>query len=96
MEAVIRDALMSYFTDHQLMHCAQHGFRPKRSCMTQLLTVMEDWTEMFEKGDPFDALYLDFSKAFDSVPHQRLLSKLRSYGVSGQLLKWIADFLMER
>ena len=64
--------------------------------MTQLLQVMEDFTKYFEKGESFDILYLDFKKAFDSVPHQRLLIKLQSYGISGNLLKWIENFLSNR
>ena len=56
----------------------QHGFVLNRSCMTQLLYVMEDWTKWLDSGNCIDNIFLDFQKAFDSVPHERLLSKLKS------------------
>ena len=74
----------------------QHGFRDGRSCTTQLLEVMEIWTGWYDKGLSWDAIYTDFSKAFDSVPHERLLNKLHAYGIRGNLLKWIRDFLSDR
>lgn len=96
LESIIRDQMMEHLNSSQLLHDAQHGFRSKRSCTTQLLTTMEDWSKMIEGGKPVDAVYLDFSKAFDSVPHKRLLNKLKSYGVEGQLLRWIEAFLTDR
>ena len=57
---------------------------------------MEDLTKFIEDGHPIDIVYLDFKKAFDSVPHQRLPSKLAAYGITGNILKWIKDFLTNR
>jgi len=57
---------------------------------------METWTDTLQNGIPIDVVYLDFSKAFDSVPHQRLLVKLRAYGIQGKLLDWIKAFLTYR
>ena len=79
----------------------QHGFRRKRSCMSQLLEVMNDLTSIMEEGDDIDAIYLDFKKAFDTVPHERLLTKLSAYGIEGILLlgnvlTWIRSFLSGR
>ena len=65
-------------------------------CSSQLMEAIEDWGAAVEAGDPVDVAYLDFSKAFDSVPHQRLLGKLRSYGVGGKLLGWIEAFRVGR
>ena len=57
--------------------------------------MIEDWTVALEEGVPIDVAYLDFAKAFDSVPPKRLLGKLSSYGVSSRLLNWIEVFLLE-
>ena len=51
---------------------------------------------MFDNGDPFDIIYLDFKKAFDQVSHKRLAVKLESYGITSKLLKWISCFLSNR
>jgi ribonucleases P/MRP protein subunit RPP40 len=79
-----------------LFNRAQFGFRTRRSCILQLLESMEHWTDALDRGLPVDIVYLDFKKAFDSVPHKRLLKKLSSYGISGTLLDWVADFLHGR
>ena len=96
LESIIRDALLQHFTDNGLLDGAQHGFLPARSCSTQLLETIEDWSAAIEDGDPLDVAYLDFAKAFDSVPHARLIGKLQSYGVRGKLLRWIEAFLVGR
>ena len=96
LESLVCDQLMEHLTRTNQLSGAQHGFRPKRSCCTQLLETLDDWTSILEEGDTIDALYMDFSKAFDSVPHQRLLRKLRSCGVGGKLLDWIEAFLSGR
>ena len=57
---------------------------------------MEDWTEALDKNLQVDTVYLDFRKAFDSVPHKRLIKKLEKYGITGNLLKWLKNFLNER
>ena len=70
MESVIRDKMFDYLFSNNLLANEQHGFMPGRSCVTQLLTALQSWTESLERGIPVDVLYLDFSKAFDSVPHE--------------------------
>ena len=57
---------------------------------------MEDWTEHLDNHNSEDAIYLDFQKAFDTVPHHRLFTKLKGYGISGNILEWIKNFLSER
>ncbi|XP_078603467.1 uncharacterized protein LOC144877425 [Branchiostoma floridae x Branchiostoma japonicum] len=89
LESIIRDVLVDHLMANELFTDAQHGFVPKRSCTTQLLVVMNDWSQCLERGEPVDSIYLDFKKAFDSVPHKRLLVKLHSYGIRGHTLKWI-------
>ena len=54
------------------------------------------WTKGLDKGNNLNILYCDFKKAFDTVPHKRLLEKVRSYGIKGDILKWIEDFLSGR
>ena len=74
----------------------QHGFRPNHSCLTQLLQTIHCLAQSLDKGLSSHAVFLDFSKAFDSVPHQRLLLKLKHIGIRGRNLKWIEAFLTDR
>ena len=87
---------MKFMKENDIICEEQHGFRPGRSCVTQLLEIMDIWTRMIEEGDQIDVVYLDFRKAFDSVPHQRLLRKLKAHGINGNLLQWIESFLIGR
>ena len=96
LESFIRDTIQIHMEQHKLYSTCQHGFRRKKSCTSQLLEVMEDFTHFMDKKQSFDVIYLDFKKAFDSVPHERLLVKLEGYGISGNLLKWIRSFLENR
>ena len=95
-ESFVRDALYSHFVNNQLLSDVQYGFCKGRSCVSQLLVTLQEWLENLDNKVPIDALYLDLSKAFDTVPHQRLISKLRGYGVTGNILNWITDFLKDR
>jgi hypothetical protein len=79
-----------------LLNINQHGFRKGRSCSTQLLEVMESWTKIFDDGHPWDCIYMDYAKAFDSVPHIRLIEKIKAHGIKGKLLIWITNFLNNR
>ena len=63
---------------------------------TNMIEVMEQWTEDLDKKNSIYVIYLDFQKAFDTVPHKRLIHKFKGYGISGNLLLWIEDFLHER
>ena len=74
----------------------QHGFRPNHSCETQLLNTVEDLSDRFDKRKTIDLLILDFSKAFDTVPHRRLLLKLNHYGITGKTNEWIEAWLCHR
>ena len=87
---------MDHLSSHKLLSDSQFGFRRNRSTVLQLLTVMEDWTEALDNNLQVDTVYLDFKKAFDSVPHKRLVKKLEKYGITGNLLKWLKNFLYER
>jgi hypothetical protein len=66
------------------------------SCITQLIECLNDWTDSFDNKLGTDAIYLDFAKAFDTVPHNRLKLKLRNAGIRGNVLGWIVSFLNNR
>ena len=74
----------------------QYGFISGRSTSLQLLEVLDKWTEALDNGQYVDCIYMDFQKAFDKVPHKRLLEKIKSYGIVGTTLNWIEDFLKNR
>ena len=74
----------------------QHGFVRGKCCQTQLLTVTEDWTKWMEENKPFHCMYLNYRTTFDSVPHVRLLRKVKDCGITGQVQIWIKSFLQGR
>jgi hypothetical protein len=96
MESIQHRAILAHLIDQQLLAPQQHGFLPKKSCATNLLEAYEIMCEAMDAGVPIDVIYTDFCKAFDTVPHKRLLHKLQAYGISGQLLAWIQDWLTDR
>lgn len=96
MESIVRDQIVTHMEKNNLFSDKQHGFVPKRNCITNLLTCMELWTNMIEEGSPIDIIYTDFAKAFDKVPHQRLLKKMKNLGITGKTLSWISAFLNNR
>ena len=96
MESIIRDKIVDYMIRNNLFSKKQHGFVPSRNCMTNLLACMEKWTELVEKGISIDIIYTDFAKAFDRVPHQRLLHKLKNLGITGMTQNWVKAFLHGR
>ena len=83
-------------TSNNLFSNTQHGFISGRSCITQLLEYIEDLTEAIDNGEDVDVIYLDFCKAFDKVTHRRLVYKLEQYGIKGDLLLWMKNFLHDR
>jgi len=95
-ESFIRDRLLLHLEDNFILTKHQHGFRTGHSCATQLLEMMEDFSLFYDTVTSYDCIYLDFSKAFDRVPHNRLLTKLYNYGIRGDLFMWIKDFLANR
>ena len=96
MESVVKDAMMEYYTEKSSLSPNRHGFTRGRSCLTNLLETFEAWTRILDEGYGLDVIFLDYRKAFDTVPHSRLLEKLRLSGVGGKLLTWIKAFLSDR
>ena len=82
--------------NHQLIREEQHGFQKNKSCETQLVYTIHEFATILNDSGEVDALFLDFSKAFDKVPHVRLLQKLEHYRICPQLINWIKDFLGQR
>ena len=95
-EKVVRTKIVKYMEENNKFNENQHGFRAGRSCLSELLAHYDDIINMLEAGVPVDTVYLDFSKAFDKVDHQRLLEKLSSTGIGGKLGRWIQSFLTQR
>ena len=96
MESIIRDNIFTFFIDNKLFSPRQFGFMKGRSTVLQLLKVLDEWTELLESGGQVDVIYTDFEKAFDKVPHKRLISKLRSYKINDKIVNWIESFLKSR
>ena len=96
LEHVVVSNMMKHVDQHKILTDCQHGFRTRRSCETQLVTMIHDLTSAMDKGTQTDMVVLDFSKAFDRVPHKRLLQKLHHYGIRGHLHQWVSDFLTGR
>lgn len=96
MEHVIHSHIYNFLDKNNLLNPNQHGFRKNYSCCTQLLAAVDDWSKSVDKKSPVDIAVFDFSKAFDSVPHRLLLSKLADYGIHGNLLLWLSSFLQNR
>ena len=80
----------------QSISCSQFGFIRNHSCLQQLLLFLNNVVYSFTNKHQFDTIYLDFRKAFDKVPHPEFLHKLRNIGISGTLLKWFSNYLMNR
>ena len=95
-EKVIRNQLVNFFDEHDLLNDSQHGFRRTRSCLSQLLAHFDHITRLLELGNCVDVVYLDFAKAFDKVDIGITLRKLKSLGIHGHLGKWLQSFLSGR
>ena len=95
-EIIIRNNLVEHLEGNGLISNDQHGFRQKRSTLTNLLVYMENLTKAIDQQIPVDINYLDCRKAFDTVPHKRLLVKLQAYGVRMKIMSWIEEFLRDR
>jgi len=79
---------------HLLIKDSQHGFTKRKSCLTNLLVLMEEMSNYVDSGYPVDVIYLVFQKAFNKVPHKQL--KLAAHGIGGKVLKWLENWLQGR
>jgi hypothetical protein len=92
MERVVKDELLRHLLSNDLISPNQSAFIPKRSTNTQLLKYFNYLSNTLSSADQLDAVYVDFSKAFDKIVHNKLLSKLHLYGIEGKILEWIKCF----
>ncbi len=93
LESIIARNIRERLERHRLINDSQHGFTPSKFCLTNLLSFYNKVFEAADQDENYDAVYLDFSKAFDKVPHQRLLKKGRGTRDRRQVLKWIRAWL---
>ena len=93
-EKLLRKHMLCHVTGY--ISPSQHGFVEGWSCLSNLLETLDEITRIMESGDAVDIIYLDFRKAFDFVSHGRLLIKLQTFGIVGNLLKIVEDFLSDR
>ena len=96
LEHIICRHLRNHLDRHNILTDRNHGFRSGYSCETQLITTLHDLFEPYDAGKQTDVVILDFSKAFNMVPHNKLLHKLNHYGVRGPIHKWLTNFLTKR
>jgi len=87
---------MTHLDNHDILVDCQHGLRRKRSCETQLLITSHDLAEIPNNHSQADVAALDFSKAFDKVPHYRLLLKLKYYNLNSHVIGWVESLLSGR
>ena len=96
LESIVRDNILEHVREYKLIKESQHGFLKRRSCLTNLLEFLEFVTNYIDQGYPIDVIYLDFQKAFDKVPHKRLMRKINALGITAEVFNWITDWLKDR
>jgi hypothetical protein len=96
MESIIVDRLDSFTSEFAIIPKEQYGFTKGKSVETNLLSCLNDWSSLVDLGKSVDVVYLDFAKAFDKVPINLLITKLKTHGISGRLLAWNTHFLSDR
>ena len=89
LEHIIDSTIRKHLSRHTALNPHQHGFRKGLSCETQLTSTVHEWARNLDQHGQTDIIFLDFTKAFDSVPHQKLLTKIKQYGIIGNLHHWM-------
>ena len=95
LKHIVHSFIMKHLNDHNILTDCQHGFRAKRSTEMQLILTLHDMAKAIQSSS-IHKVVLDFAKAFDKIPHRRLLRKFQHYGIQGQLLNWLESFLTQR
>jgi len=81
---------------HAVIMNSQHGFRHGHSCVTNPLAFLDKITSYRVDKESVSIIFLDFTKAFDKVPHSRLMSTITAHGIHGRVGRWIGDWLGNR
>ncbi|CAM4481703.1 unnamed protein product [Lepidochelys kempii] len=93
MEQVLKESILKHFYERKVIRNSQHGFTKGRSCLPNLITFYDEITGSVDEGKAVDVLFLDFSKAFDTVSHSILVSKLKKYGLDECIIRWVESWL---
>ena len=96
LEHIVCSHIHDHLDKYNILTPMQHGFRKRHSCESQLIITLHDLMSYLDKKITVDVAILDLSKAFDTVPHDKLLHKISHYGVNGDLHSWISNFLTSR
>ena len=96
LEKLVASHISSFINSKKLLSDRQFGFRAGSSCTSQLIHIFHLWGSTLDSGKLTDVVFLDFAKAFDSVSHKHLLAKLQLFGIKGNILLWLSDFLYDR
>jgi len=96
LEKIIKDKIVNHLEENKILNKSQHGFKAGISCLTNLLEFTEYIAKSVDKREPMDIIFLDFQKAFDKVPHTRLINKLKACGINDKIVNWIRNWLWGR
>ena len=96
LERLIKDHLIDFLVKHKLINTSHHGFLKARSCLTNMLCLLEDVTKWLDEESTVVIIYLDFKKAFHKVPHQRLRLKLKAHVTGNGMINWIEKWVIDR
>ena len=95
-EKIIKKKIESHLEEHSIISHCQHGFQKGKSTVTAMLQTLNDWTTYLDENYHTDVVYLDFCKAFDKVPHDKLITKLKMINIHPRIISWIKEFLSSR
>ncbi|CAM4552427.1 unnamed protein product [Lepidochelys olivacea] len=93
MEQVLKESILTHLEERKVIRNSRHGFTKGKSCLTNLIALYDEITGSVDEGKAGDVLFLDFSKAFDTVSHSNLARKLKKYGLDEWTIRWIESWL---
>ncbi|CAM4644317.1 unnamed protein product [Lepidochelys kempii] len=93
MEHVLKESILKHLDERKVIRNSQHGFTKGKSCLTNLIAFYDEITGSVDEGKAVEVLFLDFSKAFDTVSHSILVIKLKKYGLDECTIRWVESWL---